>query len=212
MTQVTFVEDDYLGNLTTKDEVHLIDVFKMINTNATDAETRVAVLEGGSGAGLASAHLSSSIDQVIAIVDTSQVVAFNTHDDAPLNLTHSVSTNNDRVQFVNTGRYAVTLSAEVYSSGGNTTLFMWMEESTDGGSTWTNVANSGSRVEATSKLENVLVIHELYDVVTTGNMIRFRTQGNSTNLSLEHTAASGDIPAVPSVMMTIYEVGPSSIA
>jgi hypothetical protein len=162
---------------------------------------------GGEGAvASASAHLSDDQTQSIAIVDTPQVVAFNTHDDVPMGITHSNVTDSSEIYFAAAGRYAITLSLEVHNGSGSGEMYAWMQHTTDGGSTWTTIANSAVIDSLSANTENVLILIELYDAVTSGDGIRFLIEGNSLGLDLDHRVASGSRPAVPSAMVAIHLV------
>jgi len=175
-----------------------------IDTRVTALETTLTVVPGS-----ASVHLSSDATQTIAIVDTPQVVTLNTHDDTPLNITHSVSLNSDRIEFDVPGRHAVIYELQVHNGSGSATLYAWMQESTDGGTTWVNIANSAIVDTLSANTENVVSLHELYDA-TAGDMVRMQMQGDSTNLDLDHRSAFAGVPATPSVIASVYLVGPSA--
>jgi hypothetical protein len=130
---------------------------------------------GGSGLSVvhSSAHLSDDQTQSIAIVNTPQVIEFNTHDDVPTNLTHSVTVDNSEITFQIIGRYSVGVALEVHNGSGSGTLYAWVEHSLDG-ITWTAVANSAVVSSLSANTENVLTLIELYDVATVGDKIRVR--------------------------------------
>lgn len=184
------------------------DFFKEVKLDENGA--LVVTVQGVSVSGSASAHLSDNTTQSIAIINTPQVIGFNTHDDVPLNLTHSTVTENSKIQFNKVGRYSITLEAQVHNGSGSGELYIWAEHSLDNGSTWTAIPNSAVVDSLSANTENVLPLTELYDAVNIGDSIRFRMQGDSLGLDLDHRAASGAIPAVPSAMLSVYLVGASS--
>lgn len=163
-----------------------------------------------SAAGHASAHFSDSTTQTIAIINTPQDVKFNTHDDTPLNITHDTVTDNHKVSFDLVGRYALAAEFQVHNGSGSGEIYAWAEESLDDGSTWTAIANSAVVASLSANTEGVLTLTELYDAQTIGDSVKFRIQGDSLNIDLDHRVPSGAIPAVPSVMLTAYLVGESS--
>ncbi len=153
----------------------------------------------------ASAHLVDDQTQSIAVINTPQVIAFNIHHDVPTNLTHSTTVNNSEITFQVTGRYSLAASLEVHNGSGSGELYAWLEDSTDG-STWNAVADSAALITLSANTESVLTLIELYDAQSIGDRIRFRMQGDSTGLDLDHRVASGARPAVPSAVLVIYLV------
>tara|TARA_R110000824_G_scaffold150057_1_gene320483 strand:+ start:41 stop:550 length:510 start_codon:yes stop_codon:yes gene_type:complete len=164
------------------------------------------ITEGGSTATSASAHLSDDQTQTIAVVNTPQAVEFNTHDDVPIGITHSNVTDISEIYFDSVGRYGLTLSLEVHNGSGGGELYAWMEHTTDSGATWLTVANSAVVDSLSANTENVLILVELFDAVGVGCGIRFLIEGDSTGLELDHRAAVGNRPAVPSAMLSIHKV------
>lgn len=160
----------------------------------------------GASGGAASAHLSDDQTQVIAVAGTPQVVEFNTHDDVPIGITHSNTVDISEVYLDAAGRYAITVSLEVHNGSGSGELYAWMQHTTDAGATWTTIANSAVIDSLSANTENVLILVELYDAVSAGDGIRFLIEGNSTGLDLDHRAAVGDRPAIPSAMLAIHLV------
>ena len=154
----------------------------------------------------ASAHLSDDQTQSIAVVNTPQAVEFNTHDDVPIGITHSNVTDISEIYLNDAGRYGVTVSLEVHNGSGSGELYAWMEHSTDSGATWLPVANSAVVDSLSANTENVLILVELYDAVSAGAGIRFMIEGDSLGLDLDHRAAVGGRPAVPSAMLAIHKV------
>ena len=181
------------------------DFFKNV---VLDENGAMKVVSGGLS-GSASAHFSDSTTQTIAVINTPQVVSFNTHDDIPLNITHSTTVDNDKICFNLQGRYSISAEFQVHNGSGGGELFVWMETSTDDGATWANIPNSAVVDSLSANTENVLVLTELFDAVNVGDCVRFRMQGDSLGLDLDHRAAAGLVPAVPSAMMTVYLIGAS---
>ena len=162
---------------------------------------------GGEGAvASASAHLSDDQTQTIAVAGTPQVVEFNTHDDVPHGITHDNVTDNSAIYLDAAGRYSITVSLEVHNGSGAGELYAWMEHTTDAGATWNAIANSAVVDSLSANTENVLILTELYDAVSSGDGIRFVIEGDSTGLDLDHRAAVGNRPAVPSAMISIHLV------
>jgi hypothetical protein len=71
MTQETFNENDYFGNLTNKHDRHLIDVLKIINANSIDSETRLSAMELNTdfGNGFADYNDTSTASTPVTLVE-----------------------------------------------------------------------------------------------------------------------------------------------
>jgi len=196
--------DDNFTTLTAVDAATDVDV-AAIDVRTTALEDTFVVVPGSG-----SASFSDISTQNIAVTNTAQVVAFNTQDNTPRNVTHSVSLNNDRIQLDAVGRWSLGFELQVQNGSGAHSLYAWMQVSTNAGTTWTNVANSGVFVDLLHNTAGVLVLTQIYDVSTAGAMVRCMIQGDSTNLELNHKAAAGNVPAIPSAISTVQLIGPYS--
>lgn len=142
--------------------------------------------------------LSDSTTQSIAIINTPQSIAFNTHDITLVNCTHSTTVNNDEITIDNDGVLRVALQPQIDNTSGNNTLTAWVD--IDTGSGFIEVANTAAFVRMGANTDTVLPIVVNVEV-NDGDKVRFRMQGDSTNLSLSIVASATPVPAVPSCIL-----------
>jgi hypothetical protein len=104
-----------------------------------------------------------------------------------------------RITVANSGTYNIQFSAQLEADGGADTVFMWFKKN------GTNIAGSASEVELDNNKENLMTVNIL-DNANANDYYEVAWQNASNNGRLLYQAASGNIPATPSVITTVTQV------
>ena len=138
--------------------------------------------------------LSDSDDMAISMANTPQTIDFDTID-----INEGFTYSSGEITFIDPGTYSFILQPQIANGSGSQTFTAWSDVDTGGG--FVALPNSAAKTTMASNSDAVLVIGVLCDGAVAGDKIRFRMQATSTNVSLEATAASGPVPAIPSVIL-----------
>lgn len=103
-----------------------------------------------------------------------------------------------RITFGNTGKYNVQFSAQV-STPTAADVHIWLK------SNGTNVADTAGKI-TTSNNDNVLPSWNYVLSVSSGSYLEIAYQTTATNTTFPYTAATGNIPGVPPVILTVTQV------
>lgn len=204
-----FVSETVPGAFTaTKPTAIPVQVGHMGKVDATKGFIQVEVRElSASIRGI----FSDTTDQTYS-ANVSKPINFNTNDILQ-GITHDTVTDNEEITFDSAGVYNIIIEPQYTrtSGGGTDVLNMYIQKSTDGGTTFVNIIDSNIKVGVnTSGIQDVTTLTQTLKV-NTDDKIRIMIQVESANLKLDAFATSGSgdnaIPATPSVIMNIFRVG-----
>ena len=108
-------------------------------------------------------------------------------------------TNNSRITFANTGIYNIQFSAQLFTSTG-ATVDIWFKKN------GVNIANSGTKVGPTANNTYHVPAWNFVESVTSGSYIEIAYQTDQTNTQFQYLAATGNIPAIPSIIATVTQI------
>lgn len=146
------------------------------------------------------AELSDTTDQVIADINTGQIVTFSTEDKLE-GFTHS---GGEIIASEKMEGIAVSLSLELTSGSGTSTLTVWIQR--DSGSGFVNVVRSAENEVLPSNGGDVLELQRPLFDIEAGHRLRFIISGTSANIVVKTSAAAGEIPAIPSASLSIHKL------
>jgi hypothetical protein len=114
--------------------------------------------------------------------------------------TYGVSlVSSSRLTIANAGTYSITFSAQIKGDGGQDTVYMWLKKN------GTNVADTATKIIAKNNEEDVMTVE--YIVVAAANdYYEIAWQNTTGDGDLAYYAASGNIPAIPSIITTVKQV------
>jgi len=104
-----------------------------------------------------------------------------------------------RITFANTGIYNIQFSAQTFTATG-ATVDIWFKRN------GTNIAFSGTKIGPTSNNQYVVAAWNFVDTFTSGSYVEIAYQSDQTNTQFQYIAASGNIPAIPSVIASVTQV------
>ena len=108
-------------------------------------------------------------------------------------------TNNSRITFANTGIYNIQFSAQIFTQTG-ANVYIWFKKN------GVNISNSATRIGPTSNNEYVVAAWNFVDTFTSGSYVEIAYQSDQTNTQFQYAAATGNIPAIPSIIATVTQV------
>ena len=145
-------------------------------------------------------HFTSSHLADISITNTPQAVPFNTNDiDSGTSISHSTTTNNSRFLINDNGVYVFNFQAQVTSQVANpTNVYFWLKRN------GVSIANTATHYRTTGNTSTAVIASEVNLELVAGDYIEFFTQADTNGeYILNHTAAIGDIPAAPAIIVSI---------
>jgi len=104
-----------------------------------------------------------------------------------------------RITFANTGIYNIQFSAQVFTATG-ATVDIWFKRN------GTNIAFSGTKIGPTSNNQYVVAAWNFVDTFTSGSYVEIAYQTDQTNTQFQYIAATGNVPAIPSIIATVTQV------
>jgi hypothetical protein len=108
-------------------------------------------------------------------------------------------TNNSRITFANTGIYNIQFSAQLYAPTNNTNVYIWFKKN------GTNIANSATLIDIGSADYGVAAWNYV-DTFTSGSYAEIAYQTDQNNVQFQYAAATGNIPAIPSIIATVTQI------
>lgn len=110
----------------------------------------------------------------------------------------SVSRDTNKVFVAETGVYNIQFSAQLDKTGGGATdVFIWLQVN------GVNVPNSASKVVINGPNDEKIAAWNWMISLAAGDYIQIAWQSADTNVVLLAAAASGNIPEIPSVIITV---------
>jgi len=125
----------------------------------------------------------------------SQSVNFETTD-----ISEGVSVvSNSRITLANSGTYSITFSAQLKEIGGTDSVYLWLKKN------GTNVANTGTKTVVRNNDENIMTVEYIVQS-SASDYYEIVFQNVNGHAQLYYEAASGNIPATPSIIITVKQV------
>ncbi len=110
-----------------------------------------------------------------------------------------IFTNSTRVQVENKGIYMFIMTAQMYVPSANTeTVYFWIKKN------GVSVADTAFKEELKNSTKLIAANWQL--AMNAGDYIELAWQTTDTNMKIEHFHATGNIPAIPSVLLTVSQI------
>lgn len=111
---------------------------------------------------------------------------------------YAIKKDTNRIYITQTGVYNVQFSAQLdHLGGGNTTIFIWIRVN------GFNVPNSASKVVIAGPNDEKIAAWNWVLTLKAGDYIEIAWESPSTDTILLAAAASGNVPEIPSVIITV---------
>lgn len=106
---------------------------------------------------------------------------------------------NSRLTVPATGVYNIQFSSQLLANANNTIVYIWLKKNNQ------NVTNTATRVFLRNNEEAVAAWNWVLSM-NANDYAEIAWQSNNGNASLQYFAANGNIPAVPSIIVTVTQV------
>jgi hypothetical protein len=106
---------------------------------------------------------------------------------------------NSRLTIANSGVYSITFSAQLKETGGTDTVYLWLKKN------GTNVADTGTKTVVRNNDENIMTVEYIVQAAA-NDYYEIVFQNVNGHAQLHYEAASGNIPATPSIITTVKQV------
>ncbi len=106
---------------------------------------------------------------------------------------------NSRMTFENAGVYSTTFSAQFQCSSGADTAWVWLKKN------GTNVAESATKITMANNTSQTMTVNFVNELVA-NDYLEIAWQNNSGNAVIIAENASGNVPAIPAVILTSVQV------
>jgi hypothetical protein len=103
---------------------------------------------------------------------------------------------NSRITLANSGTYSITFSAQLKETGGTDSIYLWLKKN------GTNVANTGTKTVVRNNDENIMTVEYIVQS-SASDYYEIVFQNVNGHAQLYYEAASGNIPATPSIIITL---------
>lgn len=139
-------------------------------------------------------------DQFATVANQEYIVSYNSVDFER----DMVLTAGTKVYVSNTGLYNVQFAIQLNNSsgGGNDAhAHFWLKKN------GTTIAETGSRQSCTSNSPSQVCSRDFFLSLAVNDYIELAWETNHTNIHLYHQDAASPVPIVPSVVLTVHQVG-----
>jgi len=106
---------------------------------------------------------------------------------------------NEQIKATNAGTYNLQFSAQVEQGANSANIYIWFKKN------GTNIADSATKLSLGSNSSTVAAWNFI-ETLAANDTLEIVAQSDANNTSLGYAAASGNIPAIPSVIATITQV------
>jgi hypothetical protein len=106
---------------------------------------------------------------------------------------------NSRITLANSGTYNIQFSAQAIATGGADNLYIWLKKN------GSNVAASAGNVEMANNAEVIAAWNYVVDA-SSNDYFELAWQAGNVDTVLLTSAASGNIPSIPSIILTVTQV------
>ena len=143
--------------------------------------------------------------QTAALANTPYAMTFNNVasklNDGPLQYGVYIGSPNSRVYVDNTGTYNIQFSAQFISTNSNSKdVHIWL--SVNG----TSVPDSATKITLSGSSNAYVAAWNFVISLTAGDYFELYWETTNTNVSILASTASGNIPAIPSVILTVTSI------
>lgn len=143
--------------------------------------------------------------QTAALANTSYAMTFNNVasklNDGPLQYGVYIGSPNSRVYVDNTGTYNIQFSAQFISTNSSSKdVHIWL--SVNG----TSVPDSATKITLSGSSNAYVAAWNFVISLTAGDYFELYWETTNTNVSILASTASGNIPAIPSVILTVTSI------
>jgi hypothetical protein len=107
--------------------------------------------------------------------------------------------NNSRITFANTGIYNLQFSAQLFTQTG-ANVYIWLKKN------GTNVTDSAGKIGPTANNSYAIAAWNYVDTFNSGSYAEIAYQSDQTNTQFQYIAATGNIPAITSIIVTVTQV------
>jgi hypothetical protein len=107
--------------------------------------------------------------------------------------------NNTQLTIANSGTYNIQFSAQVETTGGADSFYAWFKKNGN------NIANSATKLVLANNTAQVMTVNILDDAIA-NDYYELAYQNNNGHAVILAEVASGNIPAIPSVIATVTQV------
>ena len=170
----------------------VVDV--VVTYNASTGELRKATIAD---------ILSSSLDAAEFYSTTTQSGSAGVSGSITFNNSGSVAgvslVNSKEIKVSQAGTYNIQFSAQVETSAGADTIYLWYKKN------GTNILASASKAVLANNTAQVITVN-LFDEAVANDYYELAYQTTNGNATVLAEAASGNIPAIPSVILTIQQI------
>jgi hypothetical protein len=130
-------------------------------------------------------------------LNVSQSIQFNSTD-----YSHGVSiSNNTRVVLANVGIYNIQFSAQIVDDGpGDSTIHIWIKKNGQ------NVPNSAGRIFLKANQETIASWNYIVPATSPNDYYELVWQSTDADARILYEAPTGNIPAIPSIILTVTQV------
>ena len=104
-----------------------------------------------------------------------------------------------RLTVANAGVYSITFSAQLLGDGGQDTVYMWLKKN------GTNVSDTATKLVVKNNEELVMTVEYVVQAAAS-DYYEIAWQNTTGDGDLKYYAASGNIPAIPSIITTVKQV------
>jgi hypothetical protein len=104
-----------------------------------------------------------------------------------------------QLTIANAGVYSITFSAQLLGDGGQDTIYMWLKKN------GTNVADTATKMVVKNNEEHVMTVEYIVQAAAS-DYYEIVWQNTTGDGDLKYYAASGNIPAIPSIITTVKQV------
>ena len=139
---------------------------------------------------------SSTATQTLPGANQSASFQYNTTDVAS-GVTY---TNNSRIQFPNDGVYNIQFSAQLEVTTNASDIYIWLKKN------GTNLANTATRVHIDKASQSYVAAWNWIYPFVNADYAEIAWQSTNAGAELLAEAALGNIPAIPSVIVTVTQV------
>jgi len=105
---------------------------------------------------------------------------------------------NSELTIANAGVYSITFSAQIKADGGQDTIWMWLKKN------GTNVADTATKLIAKNGEESVMTVEWIVNAAA-NDYYEIAWQNLNGYADLLYEGASGNIPAIPSIIASVKQ-------
>jgi hypothetical protein len=111
----------------------------------------------------------------------------------------AISGSGDLIKITNGGTYNIQFSAQINASAGTDTMWMWFKKN------GVNIAASNSKAVLANNTAQLITVN-IIDTATANDYYEIAYQNNAGNAQILSDAATGNLPSIPGVILTVTQV------